>query len=97
MKLVFRGKYSNEEQLPKGVLPENAVRFIEPEGPKELNKKAGYKRCRRLSECIQCNKANAEGQLSTVVGFSLILVCKGLKNQKGQPCGLPSCYIAIAT
>jgi hypothetical protein len=40
MKLIFKGKYVNEEQLPKGVLPENAVKFIEPETPKELKRKA---------------------------------------------------------
>lgn len=40
MKLVFKGKYVNEEQLPRGELPANAVRFIEPETPAELNVKA---------------------------------------------------------
>ena len=31
MKVVFAGKYENEDQLPVGELPENAVRFREPE------------------------------------------------------------------
>ncbi len=37
MKLIFKGKYTNEEQLPKGELPENAVRFNEPETPAKVN------------------------------------------------------------
>lgn len=37
MKFVFKGKYTREEQLPKAELPENAVRFNEPETPVQLN------------------------------------------------------------
>lgn len=37
MKLVYRGNYKGEEQLPKGDLPENAVPFVEPETPAKLN------------------------------------------------------------
>ena len=36
MKLIYKGKYKNEEQLPKGVLPSNAVKFIEPDAPEGL-------------------------------------------------------------
>lgn len=31
MKLVYKGKFSNNEQLPKSILPENAVKFREPD------------------------------------------------------------------
>jgi len=37
MKLTYRGTYKDPEQLDKGILPENAVKFIEPEDPAELN------------------------------------------------------------
>jgi len=40
MKLIVKGKYVSEEQLPKASLPENAVRFREPESTAELNKQA---------------------------------------------------------
>lgn len=40
MKLIVKGKYVSEEQLPKAILPANAVRFIEPESTVELNKQA---------------------------------------------------------
>jgi hypothetical protein len=38
MKLVFKGNYENEKQLPKGVLPLNAVEFSEPQNPRQLNR-----------------------------------------------------------
>ena len=31
MKLIYKGIYKNEDQLPKGILPYNAVKFKEPE------------------------------------------------------------------
>jgi len=37
MKLTYRGTYKDPEQLDKGILPENAVKFIEPEDPAQLN------------------------------------------------------------
>ena len=37
MKLVYKGKFESEEQLPKGVLPDNAVKFREPESANKLN------------------------------------------------------------
>lgn len=37
MKLINKGKYISEEQLPKGNLPANAVKFREPESPAKLN------------------------------------------------------------
>lgn len=37
MKLIWKGKYEGEEQLPVGNLPDNAVRFKEPEAPAKLN------------------------------------------------------------
>ncbi len=37
MKLVWKGKYKNEEQLEKGVLPQGAVQFKEPETPLKVN------------------------------------------------------------
>ncbi len=40
MKLVYKGNYTGEEQLPKGELPAGAVKFIEPETPEELTKTA---------------------------------------------------------
>lgn len=40
MKLVVKGKYESEAQLPLADLPPNAVRFAEPESPVELNKRA---------------------------------------------------------
>lgn len=40
LRLVYKGTYQSEEQLPKGELPPNAVRFDEPETAEELNKRA---------------------------------------------------------
>ena len=40
MKLVWKGIYRNEEQLPKGELPPDAVPFKEPKTPAELSVKA---------------------------------------------------------
>lgn len=40
MKLVWKGIYKGEEQLPKGELPPNAVPFKEPKTPAELSLKA---------------------------------------------------------
>ena len=37
MKLTYKGKYTSEDQLPKGVLPPNAVKFVEPATPGRLN------------------------------------------------------------
>lgn len=37
MKLIIKGKYKGIEQLPKGNLPSNAVKFKEPETPAKLN------------------------------------------------------------
>jgi len=37
VKLIYKGKYENEEQLSKGTLPSNAVKFKEPETPDKLN------------------------------------------------------------
>lgn len=37
MKFIVKGKYESIDQLPKADLPENAVRFDEPENPAELN------------------------------------------------------------
>lgn len=37
MKLIWKGKFENEKQLPLGNLPDNAVRFKEPETPAKLN------------------------------------------------------------
>lgn len=37
MKLIFKGRYKSEDQLPKANLPQNAVRFIEPETPAKVN------------------------------------------------------------
>jgi len=37
MKLVYKGKFESEEKLPKGVLPDNAVKFREPESANKLN------------------------------------------------------------
>ena len=37
MKLIWKGKYSEEHQLPKADLPDNAVKFKEPETPAKLN------------------------------------------------------------
>jgi len=36
MKLIYKGVFKDEEQLPKGVLPPNAVKFREPETPEKL-------------------------------------------------------------
>ena len=36
-KIVYKGKYTSPDQLGKGVLPENAVKFKEPESPAKLN------------------------------------------------------------
>ncbi len=40
MKLIYKGNYHSDDQLPKGTLPQNAVRFVEPETALELNKAA---------------------------------------------------------
>lgn len=40
MKLVWKGIYRDEAQLSKGVLPDNAVPFVEPKTPMELSLKA---------------------------------------------------------
>jgi len=37
MKLTYKGKYTHEDQLSKGILPPNAVKFREPETPFKLN------------------------------------------------------------
>jgi len=37
MKLIWKGKYENEQQLSVGNLPDNAVKFKEPETPAKLN------------------------------------------------------------
>jgi hypothetical protein len=37
MKIVWKGKFTNVEQLSAGSLPENAVKFREPETPAKLN------------------------------------------------------------
>lgn len=37
MKLIWKGKFEGEEQLPVGTLPEDAVKFREPETPAKLN------------------------------------------------------------
>lgn len=37
MKLIWKGKFQGEHQLPVGVLPDNAVRFREPETPEKLS------------------------------------------------------------
>ena len=41
MKLIWKGIYRDETQLPLGELPTDAVRFKEPETPAELSLKAG--------------------------------------------------------
>ncbi|EOU1764132.1 DUF3267 domain-containing protein [Clostridium perfringens] len=38
MKLIWKGKFNDVEDLPIGELPENAVRFEEPESAEELAK-----------------------------------------------------------
>ena len=40
MKLIYRGIYRGEDQLPKGELPDRAVPFQEPEDPEALNRAA---------------------------------------------------------
>lgn len=40
MKLIYKGNYKSENQLPKGMLPKNAIRFSEPETAEELNRAA---------------------------------------------------------
>ena len=40
MGLIWKGKYTSEEQLPNANLPANAVRFKEPETPAELSRVA---------------------------------------------------------
>ena len=40
MKLIFKGEFKNQEQLPLGDLPSSAVAFIEPQNGEELNKEA---------------------------------------------------------
>lgn len=42
MKLVLKGEYTSVDQLTVGVLPENAVKFKEPESMADLNKSAAY-------------------------------------------------------
>ena len=37
MKLIWKGKFESMDQLPIGELPENAVRFREPETPAKLS------------------------------------------------------------
>jgi len=37
VKLIYKGKYKSEDQLPKGNLPTNAVMFREPETAGKLN------------------------------------------------------------
>lgn len=37
MKIIFKGRYKNKEQLPVGNLPENAVKFREPDNFIKLN------------------------------------------------------------
>ena len=37
MKLTYRGVFKDPEQLDKGILPENAVKFNEPEDPAKLS------------------------------------------------------------
>jgi hypothetical protein len=37
VKLTYKGKYTNEDQLPKGILPSNAVKFREPGTPLKVN------------------------------------------------------------
>lgn len=37
MKLIWKGKFESEEQLPLGKLPDNAVKFKEPETPAKLS------------------------------------------------------------
>ena len=36
MKIIYKGRYENEKQLPKGILPPNAIKFKEPETPEKL-------------------------------------------------------------
>ena len=38
LKLIWKGKFNDVEDLPIGELPENAVRFEEPESAEELAK-----------------------------------------------------------
>ena len=40
MKLLYKGFYKSEEQLPKGALPANAVKFIEPDNFNQFFTKA---------------------------------------------------------
>lgn len=42
MKLIYKGTYKSEDQLPKADLPENAVRFDEPESAEELIRRASW-------------------------------------------------------
>lgn len=42
MKFVWKGKFTGYDQLPIGHLPENAVRYEEPETVAELSKKASW-------------------------------------------------------
>ena len=48
MKLVIKGAYRGEEQLPTAHLPENAVPYLEPDDPAALNRAA----CRFLLPCF---------------------------------------------
>jgi hypothetical protein len=41
MTLIYKGRYKSEDQLPKGNLPANAVRFKEPDSPGMVNLVAG--------------------------------------------------------
>lgn len=40
LKFVWKGKMKSMEELPKADLPQNAVKYKEPENAKDLNKKA---------------------------------------------------------
>ena len=48
VKLVIKGAYRGEEQLPTAHLPENAVPYLEPDDPAALNRAA----CRFLLPCF---------------------------------------------
>jgi len=37
MRLVFKGIYQNDDQLPKSILPDNAVKFNEPNSLESMN------------------------------------------------------------
>jgi len=42
LKLIYRGEYRSEDQLPKGNLPQNAIRFDEPETAEALVRRAAW-------------------------------------------------------